>query len=73
MSVLDARGLSCPEPVLLTKRSLEKGDAEVVKVLVDEMAACENITALAKTLGWQVTQKKEPAWIEIVLRRQNLE
>ncbi len=69
MSVVDARGLSCPQPVLLTKRTLEKGEADSVKILVDEMAACENITALAKTMGWQVAYEKMPDYIEILLRR----
>jgi len=69
VSVVDARGLSCPEPVLLTRKILEKGEADAVKVMVDEMAACENITALAKTMGWQVTHEKVSDHIEILLRR----
>ena len=30
MNTLDARGYSCPEPVIMTKKALEKGITEVV-------------------------------------------
>ncbi|PKM79800.1 MAG: SirA family protein [Firmicutes bacterium HGW-Firmicutes-14] len=69
MSVVDARGLSCPEPVLLTKRTLEKSDGAPVKVLVDEMAAAENVAALAGSMGWQVTRKETGTHMELVLKK----
>ncbi len=69
MSVVDARGLSCPGPVLLTKKMLDKGGTDTVKVMVDEMAACENVSALAKSLGWQATYRRVSDYIEILLKR----
>jgi len=69
MQVVDARGLSCPEPVLLVKRALEKSGAGPVKVLVDEAAAGENVTALARNMGWNVTQEKLSDHIEVLLRK----
>lgn len=51
---VDARGLLCPEPVLLTKKTIEKDLNGTVKVLVDNNAAKENVTRLAKNMGWNV-------------------
>ena len=42
MNELDARGYSCPEPVLMTKAALKKGVP--LKVLVDSMTPVQNIT-----------------------------
>ena len=36
MYEVDARGLSCPEPVMLTAAALKKHKGESVKVLVSE-------------------------------------
>ena len=51
---VDARGLLCPEPVLLTKKAIEKQLSGTVNVLVDNNAAKENVTRLAKNMGWNV-------------------
>ncbi len=51
---VDARGLLCPEPVLLAKRELEKMSSGTLRVLVSTAAARENITRLAESKGWKV-------------------
>ena len=51
-SLVDARGLSCPQPVILTKKALEEGGS--VTTVVDNTAALENVSRLAKTLGYEV-------------------
>ena len=40
--VVDARGLSCPEPVIRTKQAFEANDA--FSVLVDNEVAKENVS-----------------------------
>lgn len=45
MNQIDARGYSCPEPVLMTKQALAKG--RPLKVLVDNRTAVQNITRFA--------------------------
>lgn len=60
--IIDARGLLCPEPVLLAKKFIEKEIGGTVKVLVDNNAAKENVSRLAENKGWKVTvtlQEKE--------------
>lgn len=52
---VDARGLLCPEPVLLVKREIDKMTGGTVRVLVDNSAARENVTRLAENSGWSVS------------------
>lgn len=51
---VDARGLLCPEPVLLTKQVLDTMNSGTVKVLVSHAAARENVSRLAENKGWQI-------------------
>lgn len=40
---IDARGLSCPEPVLKTREQIFKQEASEFKILVDSEVARDNI------------------------------
>lgn len=51
--VVDARGLSCPQPVLLTKQALASKDS-LYEVLVDNGTAKENVTRFARNSGYAV-------------------
>lgn len=51
---IDARGLLCPEPVLMTRRELDKMSSGTLRVLVSTAAAKENVTRLAESKGWRV-------------------
>ena len=55
MNELDARGYSCPEPVLMTKKALQKGAP--LKGLVDSMTPVQNITRFASNAGYQVSHR----------------
>lgn len=55
MEVKDARGLLCPEPVLITKREIERLGKGSFQVLVDTVAARDNITRLAKSQKWELS------------------
>ncbi|MGI5824362.1 MAG: sulfurtransferase TusA family protein [Bacillota bacterium] len=50
MKEIDARGLSCPEPVMLTKAALDAGESELI-VMVDNGAAKDNVSRQAKSHG----------------------
>jgi len=55
---VDARGLACPEPVILTKNALsEIGQGDVI-VHVDSEVASENIARMAKHEGCAVSIKE---------------
>ncbi|NHM26426.1 SirA family protein [Desulfofundulus sp. TPOSR] len=66
---VDARGLLCPEPVLLTKQALETLGAGTVKVLVSSAAARENVSRLAESRGWQVEVLEQGEDILLVLTK----
>ena len=53
MTELDMRGQTCPRPVVETKKAIDAGDLPLV-VIVDNEAACENVTRMAKKLGCTV-------------------
>lgn len=52
-NIVDARGRSCPEPVVMTKNALEAGQLPL-EVLVDNEVAKENVTRFAQSRGHQV-------------------
>lgn len=54
---VDARGLACPQPVVLTKQAL--GSNEKVKVLVDSETALENVKRLGAKLGCDIKVEQE--------------
>lgn len=49
---IDAKGLACPQPVVLTKKALETSDT--VMITVDNETARENVTRLGEKLGCAV-------------------
>jgi tRNA 2-thiouridine synthesizing protein A len=51
--LVDARGLSCPQPVLITLEKLRTLDQGEVVVLVDTDTSRENVLRAAASLGWQ--------------------
>ena len=51
---VDARGLSCPQPVLMTLEEIKKLDKGEIIILVDTDTSKENVSRLAKSQGWQV-------------------
>lgn len=53
MEKIDARGLSCPEPVIMARRALQsKGRA--YEMVVDNPASKENVTRYAEHEGYKV-------------------
>ncbi len=57
---VDARGLSCPQPAMLTRQAIEKLTKGTVEVLVDSSTARENISRLGTNSGWTVTVEEKP-------------
>lgn len=65
--VIDARGLSCPQPVVLTKKALEGTDINEVLTIVDNPTALENVSRMVKTLNLEsmVDEKEGQYYINI--------
>ena len=53
-SIVDARGLSCPQPVILTMNEIKKAKKGEIIVLVDTDTSKENVSRAATSQGWQV-------------------
>ncbi len=66
MIEVDARGLSCPEPVMLADQAIKKGEG-TVKVLVSEPHQKTNIEKLAKSRGKKATSKAVGSEFEIII------
>ncbi len=66
---VDARGLLCPEPVLLTKQVLDAVPGGIVKVLVSNAAARENVSRLAENRGWRVEVSRQNEDFLLVLQK----
>ena len=58
-NIVDARGLSCPEPVLLTMEKIKKIKKGEIEVLVDTDTSKENVSRAAMSQGWKVTGVKQ--------------
>ncbi len=54
MEQIDLCGLSCPLPVVKTKKRLVELQQGVLEVIVDTAVAQENITRMATNNGWKV-------------------
>ncbi|WP_307718825.1 sulfurtransferase TusA family protein [Desulfocucumis palustris] len=67
--MVDARGLLCPEPVLLTKKVIDNLGGGVVRVMVDNNAAKENVTRLAENKGWGVEAALEGGEYILTLKK----
>lgn len=66
---VDARGLSCPQPVILTRTALQKSSGDEVIVLVDTMTQVHNCTRAAGKLGWQASYEEKGEVFEVTLRK----
>jgi selenium metabolism protein YedF len=49
--IVDARGLDCPRPVIMTRRALAAADVTEVTAIVDDEVARDNIVKLAADLA----------------------
>ncbi|MBO6000236.1 MAG: sulfurtransferase TusA family protein [Spirochaetales bacterium] len=51
---IDCRGLSCPEPIIRTKKAI-KDNPKSIDVLVDQRAPLENVQRFLKAMKYNVT------------------
>ena len=56
---IDARGLSCPQPVLMTLEEIKAGKSDEIVIMVDNDASKENVSRAAVHRGWTVADTDE--------------
>jgi tRNA 2-thiouridine synthesizing protein A len=66
---IDARGLSCPQPVILSNRKIKEMGKGVFEILVDTDTSRENISRLAQQTGWDVEVRKVDTDYCLILRK----
>ena len=56
-TVVDARGLSCPQPVIMTRKAIQAGEFPI-EVLVETVTSRENVRRMAEKVGCRVETKE---------------
>jgi selenium metabolism protein YedF len=69
--IVDARGQPCPGPVIETRKALAEAGVERAEVLVDDEAAAENVSRMARSMGFAVSFEQDPTgFFRLGLRRE---
>lgn len=69
MNIVDARGFSCPTPVLMVKKELAAAAPQALEVLVDSKCAVENVTRFGESRGYAVTCREEKEDFHLLLQK----
>jgi len=67
-TTVDARGLACPQPVILTKKALAEAD-EVISIVDNEISR-QNVSKMAARQGFAVTVEEREDGFYLHLRRE---
>lgn len=68
MPQIDVRGFSCPEPLILTRKALDRNPAGII-VLLDNATVKDNVARFAKILGYETKIRKSNKEYLITLSR----
>jgi len=71
--IVDARGLACPQPVILTRKALQESDAVIT--IVDNETAKSNVSRMAAKQGCQVDveEREDGFYVRLTKREQPVE
>ncbi len=70
-SIIDARGLSCPQPVIMTLNRIKKMNKGEIIVLVDTDTAKENVSRSAISQNWAVVDVlPEDGGYRVIIRKE---
>lgn len=64
---VDARGYSCPVPVVKTKKAIDENPGESISTIVDSDVAKENVARLAENQGYKVSVEQKDDEYHITL------
>lgn len=67
--MIDARGLSCPMPVVMVQQEVKKTAPRTLEVLVDNQCSVENVTRYGQGSGYQVTVSAEGRDFRLTLKK----
>lgn len=65
MTLVDARGLGCPKPIILAEEALSKINEGFITVLVDNEASVENLRRYAERFGYYCEAERENSYWKV--------
>ena len=68
MTKIDARGLSCPEPVILISQAMKSGE-NAYEIIVDNRVSRENVTRFAEHQGYAVSVSEADGEFTLTIRK----
>ena len=69
--MIDARGYSCPTPVVMVQKAVQSDTPATLEVLLDNPCSVENVTRFATNSGYQVeVQPTDEDEYRLVLTKQ---
>ena len=67
--MVDARGYSCPMPVIMVQKAVKNGAPDMLEVMVDNQCSLENVTRFANNQGYSVTSSEEDGDFRLILKK----
>ena len=68
MKLLDARGLSCPEPVIMIRKAMMSKES-AYEMIVDNITSKENVTRYAEHQGYTVSVSEQAGEYTLVMNK----
>ena len=68
MIEIDARGYSCPIPVVNTKKAMKDNPGKELSVLVESSVSMENVTRLAESEGYTAAAEETDDGYKLILK-----
>ena len=68
--MVDARGYSCPMPIVMVQKAVKKDSPETLEVLVDNQCAVENVSRFAQNNDYAVDVKPDGSDFLLTLEKQ---
>lgn len=69
MKTVDARGHSCPIPVVMVRKAVAGERPSELEVLVDNQCSVENVTRYGRSQGYEVETSALGADFRLVLKK----
>jgi tRNA 2-thiouridine synthesizing protein A len=66
--MIDARGRSCPEPVIMIKKAIASNEDNYT-MLVDSRTALENVSRFVKSNGYQLEYTQEKDFYKLNIKK----
>ena len=67
--MIDARGYSCPTPVVMVQKAVKSGAPDTLELAVDNQCSVENVTRFARNAGYQVEVQDFEGDFKLVLKK----